>query len=73
MDTRNGNLYTLEEAQKLLKSDPNMKRHLIEVQHATMDQLRRRKVGRNELCPCGSGKKFKKCCYTPSGAQEGDE
>jgi uncharacterized protein YecA (UPF0149 family) len=19
------------------------------------------KVGRNELCPCGSGKKFKKC------------
>jgi tetratricopeptide (TPR) repeat protein len=22
----------------------------------------RRKVGRNELCPCSSGKKFKKCC-----------
>ena len=21
-----------------------------------------KKVGRNELCPCGSGKKFKKCC-----------
>lgn len=20
------------------------------------------KVGRNDLCPCGSGKKFKKCC-----------
>ncbi len=20
------------------------------------------KVGRNEACPCGSGKKFKKCC-----------
>jgi hypothetical protein len=20
------------------------------------------KAGRNELCPCGSGKKFKKCC-----------
>ena len=20
------------------------------------------KVGRNELCPCGSGKKYKKCC-----------
>lgn len=20
------------------------------------------KVGRNEPCPCGSGKKFKKCC-----------
>ncbi len=21
-------------------------------------------VGRNELCPCGSGKKYKKCCVT---------
>ena len=21
-----------------------------------------KKVGRNEPCPCGSGKKFKKCC-----------
>ena len=20
------------------------------------------KTGRNDLCPCGSGKKFKKCC-----------
>jgi uncharacterized protein YecA (UPF0149 family) len=20
------------------------------------------KVGRNETCPCGSGKKYKKCC-----------
>ncbi len=24
--------------------------------------LRRGKVGRNDPCPCGSGKKFKKCC-----------
>jgi tetratricopeptide (TPR) repeat protein len=24
--------------------------------------IARRKVGRNEPCPCGSGKKFKKCC-----------
>ena len=22
------------------------------------------KVGRNEPCPCGSGKKFKKCCLS---------
>ena len=21
-----------------------------------------KKIGRNELCPCGSGKKFKQCC-----------
>lgn len=24
--------------------------------------VREEKVGRNELCPCGSGKKNKKCC-----------
>ena len=22
----------------------------------------KKKIGRNELCPCGSGKKYKKCC-----------
>ncbi len=25
-------------------------------------QRQQRKVGRNEPCPCGSGKKYKKCC-----------
>ena len=24
-------------------------------------------VGRNEKCPCGSGKKFKKCCIDKCG------
>ncbi|MBQ1272611.1 MAG: SEC-C domain-containing protein, partial [Clostridia bacterium] len=24
-----------------------------------------KKVGPNELCPCGSGKKYKKCCGKP--------
>ena len=26
--------------------------------------VRRVKIGRNDLCPCGSGRKFKKCCIT---------
>lgn len=26
-----------------------------------------KKVGRNEPCPCGSGKKYKKCCYPKYG------
>jgi uncharacterized protein YecA (UPF0149 family) len=26
------------------------------------------KVGRNDPCPCGSGKKWKKCCSAASGA-----
>ena len=24
--------------------------------------VRKEKIGRNDLCPCGSGKKYKKCC-----------
>lgn len=28
------------------------------------------KVGRNDLCPCGSGKKFKKCCELKQGAKK---
>lgn len=24
-----------------------------------------RKIGRNDACPCGSGKKYKKCCMEP--------
>jgi len=26
------------------------------------------KIGRNDLCPCGSGKKFKRCCLNEDGA-----
>ena len=33
---------------------------------ATDEQMKRNppKVGRNEMCPCGSGQKFKKCHWT---------
>ncbi len=31
--------------------------------HAPRTQVRHEKVGRNEPCPCGSGKKYKHCCY----------
>ena len=24
--------------------------------------IQQRKIGRNDKCPCGSGRKFKKCC-----------
>lgn len=30
--------------------------------HPTRRQLARGKVGRNDPCPCRSGRKFKKCC-----------
>lgn len=28
----------------------------------TKPKIAEKKVGRNEPCPCGSGKKYKKCC-----------
>ena len=31
--------------------------------------VRSAKVGRNEPCPCGSGKKYKKCCLLKEKAQ----
>jgi len=34
-------------------------------QHAGLG--RRRKVGRNEPCPCGSGRKYKRCCGAGGG------
>jgi uncharacterized protein len=37
-------------------------RRLAAVARSEPPVLRRPKVGRNEPCPCGSGKKFKKCC-----------
>jgi tetratricopeptide (TPR) repeat protein len=34
------------------------------------DMSREPKVGRNEPCPCGSGKKYKKCCLNKAGKEE---
>ena len=31
-------------------------------QHHATEPIRVSKVGRNDACPCGSGKKYKKCC-----------
>ena len=30
------------------------------------------KIGRNEPCPCGSGKKYKRCCMSSVGKQHAD-
>ena len=33
-------------------------------------KTRRGKVGRNSLCSCGSGKKYKKCCHVQATPKE---
>ena len=34
----------------------------VEEERPRQKPIRRRKIGRNDPCPCGSGKKYKKCC-----------
>ncbi len=65
MDTRDGRIYSPSEAAELLKRDPMAQIFLKRMALSpTGRQMRRRpaRVGRNEPCPCGSRKKFKKCC-----------
>jgi len=37
------------------------------VRDSQTKEVRVVKVGRNEKCPCGSGEKFKKCCFWKVG------
>ena len=61
MDIRSGRLLTDKQAQAL--RDRGLGQYVGRVRvPATAEQLRRGKIGRNDPCPCGSGKKFKKCC-----------
>lgn len=55
------------------KNDPRMHQALKEIHRIGTKGYRHKaetkpyiappKVGRNDPCPCGSGKKYKKCCY----------
>lgn len=43
---------------------PNLNKGVIHTNDFPVDDriIKPAKIGRNELCPCGSGKKYKKCC-----------
>ncbi len=53
-----------EEVQQLRKEQEEQPMHYGPPEGASKPQVvnKDRKVGRNDPCPCGSGKKFKKCC-----------
>ena len=38
-------------------------------EHHNMTVRKAKKPGRNDLCPCGSGKKYKNCCGAGNGVQ----
>ena len=81
MDTRTGRLYDTWEG-AIQDGVPAECLMLVENDKLTRAQRRKRRVGPNTLCPCGSGKKFKRCCQwkkfpaipgsSPGGAAEED-
>jgi len=67
MDTR-GNLYRFTD-EELSQMEPEQRRRLIPLSERQYDELEpmkkaeRKNNMRNKPCLCGSGKKFKKCCW----------
>ena len=63
MDTRDGSIIDSSKIEEEIKKDTKLAKALKPmVVPPTGKQLKRNKIGRNDPCPCGSGKKFKKCC-----------
>ncbi len=54
-------LYTLD-AWNTLIPDENRRKELYREQKISHTVVKGKKIGRNEPCPCGSGKKYKQCC-----------
>lgn len=53
-------LYELEEWDNLLT--PERRKELFREQKNSGTVVKDKKISRNDPCPCGSGKKYKKCC-----------
>lgn len=53
-------LYTLEEWEPLLTAE--RRKELYKIQKSSKTVVKPPKIGRNDPCPCGSGKKYKQCC-----------
>ena len=53
-------LYTLPQWNALLSEE--RRKELYKEQKSSTTIVKPKKVGRNDPCPCGSGKKYKKCC-----------
>ena len=53
-------LYGLEEWEHILPAD--QRKTLMKEQRLSGTVVKGKKIGRNDPCPCGSGKKYKYCC-----------
>jgi preprotein translocase subunit SecA len=59
MDTRDGRIYEQERVALMAEIDREYMAPM--AHHPTPVQRAKGRVGRNDFCPCGSGKQFKKC------------
>lgn len=62
MDRTTGMLYTMDEYDAVVKKFPEAKA-IMRTCTPTPKQVKRGKVELDEACPCGSGRKFSKCCF----------
>ncbi|MDO5410065.1 MAG: SEC-C metal-binding domain-containing protein [Lachnospiraceae bacterium] len=53
-------LYELPQWDALLTKEKRAE--LYKAEHSSHTIVKGKKIGRNDPCPCGSGKKYKKCC-----------
>ena len=53
-------LYTLPQWDKIFSEEK--RKELYKTEKSSKTVIKPPKVGRNDPCPCGSGKKYKKCC-----------
>lgn len=60
MDTRDGRIYSVEQVAVMGRDDQSYMRPM--AYGPTPAQRASNRIGRNDPCPCGSGRKFKKCC-----------
>lgn len=60
LDAKADYLYTLPEWDSILSDEKRAE--ITKAYRRSKTVVKEPKIGRNDLCPCGSGKKYKKCC-----------
>ena len=60
LDAKADYLYTLPEWDDILTEEK--REEIAKAYRRSKTVVKEPKIGRNDPCPCGSGKKYKKCC-----------
>jgi len=64
MDKNTGSFSAFKSSSAKASGDKQAANKTVDLVREKVKDAEGEKVGRNDLCPCGSGKKFKKCCGT---------